>query len=75
VSGRLEEIRELGVAWCTEAQFEKLLAVAEAAEELLDCLSIEIDDERLGYVVAKIRRRDLDGLRAALAGLGGDNPE
>lgn len=46
-----------------------LLAVARAADELSDDVGVEMDDERLPYVLVQINRVDLATLREALAQL------
>jgi hypothetical protein len=47
-----------------------LLDVVEAANELVEDTGIEMDDERMGYIVAQVYRTDWQRMRDALARLG-----
>ena len=51
------------------SRLEKALAVADAAEVLLDDLSVELDDPRLSYLLCQVYRGDVRRLREALAKL------
>jgi hypothetical protein len=51
-----------------------LLAVVEAAETLINDMSIELDDERLPYLACQVYRADARRLLEALAKLGEVQP-
>ena len=56
------------IPWLCELA-RKLLAVAEAARDLVNGLGVEMDDPRLEYVLVQVERSDLSNLRSALATL------
>ena len=56
------------------SRLEKALAVADAAEVLLDDLSVELDDPRLSYLLCQVCRGAVRRLREALAKLDEEQP-
>ena len=51
---KLDDMAELGAAWCNEVQFAKLIAVARAAQNMMEWENIKREDTLRGLELTSI---------------------